>query len=224
VFFGTAPRAGTGHVEAGATIGGVLGRGPEDVLIELWDSAQGGHRLANLWNPAVFLDVGQSASLVYPGDNAPPSAIAKWMGTTAQAAGLPAELPVMAALVESGLHNLNYGDRDDHGYFQMRVSIWNVGPYAGFPERPDLQMKWFVDHAKTVRSRQGRDRMGHPECYGEWAADVILPVEQYRGRYQLKLQQARQLLGRPQAPVGPSCARAAAPRPEGGVGAVGRGR
>ena len=40
-------------------------------------------------------------------------------------AGLPPELPVMAALVESGVRNLNYGDADSVGFFQMRPSIWN---------------------------------------------------------------------------------------------------
>jgi hypothetical protein len=33
-----------------------------------------------------------------------------------------------------------------------------------------------------------------PSRYGEWTADVERPAEQYRGRYQLKLDEARNLL------------------------------
>jgi hypothetical protein len=40
--------------------------------------------------------------LSYPGDQATPQQLAAWMGARAQQAGLPPELPVMAALTESG--------------------------------------------------------------------------------------------------------------------------
>ena len=56
----------------------------------------------------------------YPGDAAWAEAIAGWMADRARSRGLPAELPVMAALVESGLTNLNSGDSDTAGYFQTR--------------------------------------------------------------------------------------------------------
>jgi hypothetical protein len=52
----------------------------------------------------------------------------------------------MAALVESGLKNLDYGDADD------------------------------------------------PQQWGEWIAEVQRPPEQFRGRYQLRLDDARQLI------------------------------
>src|SRR6185437_14500944 len=42
----------------------------------------------------------------YPGDTASQDQIAAWMAGEAQARGLPGELPVMASLVESGMHNL----------------------------------------------------------------------------------------------------------------------
>ena len=58
----------------------------------------------------------------------------------------------MAALVESGVKNLNFGDADSVGFFQMRVGIWNQGEYAGFPEKPELQAKWFLDTAERSRS------------------------------------------------------------------------
>jgi hypothetical protein len=134
----------------------------------------------------------------YPGDNAAKQSIAAWMAGAARDAGLPGELPVMAALVDSGLVNLNYGDADNVGYFQMRMSIWNSGDYAGFPTHPTLQLQWFIDQAQAVRQRAiaaGNTSFGaDPLTWGSWVADVQRPAEQYRGRYQLKLDEARGLI------------------------------
>jgi cell wall-associated NlpC family hydrolase len=144
----------------------------------------------------------------YPGDTAPPEAIAAWMARDAQAAGLPPELPVMASLVESGLHNLTGGDRDSVGFFQMRTGIWDRGAYAGFGQNPELQMRWFIDHALAIKAKriaEGDATYGQdPNTYGNWVADVEVPYEPYRGRYQLRLDDARSLLaqaGPPPAPV-----------------------
>ena len=115
----------------------------------------------------------------YPGDGAPKSAIARWMADEAQRRGLPRELPVMAALVESDLHNDVGGDRDSVGYFQMRTSIWDSGPYAGYTHNPELQLKWFLDQAVALKN----DATTDPSQYGNWIADVERPAEQYRGRY-----------------------------------------
>ena len=90
----------------------------------------------------------------YPGDDAGQKALAKWLAKQAEKAGLPPELPVMAALVESGVKNLNFGDADSVGFFQMRVGIWNQGEYAGYPENPGLQAKWFIDHALAHKKQQ----------------------------------------------------------------------
>ena len=121
----------------------------------------------------------------------------------AEERGLPRELPLMASLVESGMRNLHYGDADSVGFFQMRVGIWNRGDYAGFSDKPELQVKWFLDQAASVK--QQRIARGlpvdDPKQYGEWIADVERPAEQYRGRYQLKLAEAQNLLKTP-APVG----------------------
>ena len=87
----------------------------------------------------------------YPGDAASKPGIARWMAGGAAAGGLPAELPVIAALVDSGLTNLQAEDSDAVGYFQMRLPIWNTGEYEGYPEDPDLQLKWFTDQAAAVR-------------------------------------------------------------------------
>jgi NlpC/P60 family len=132
----------------------------------------------------------------YPGDDASKQELAAWMGSAAQKRGLPPELPVMASLVESGLRNVNYGDADSVGFFQMRVGIWNTGAYAGYPEHPERQLKWFLDQALAVK----RQRLGSgqsvtdPGSYGEWVADVERPAAEFRGRYQLRLQEAEDLL------------------------------
>ena len=135
------------------------------------------------------------ASTPYPGDGAPKAAIAVWMARGATARGIPGELPVMAALVESGLVNLKSGDADARGYFQMREGIWGAS-YPGFPDNPDLQLDWFLDQAAAVRAAPYPDETK----WGEWVADVERPAEQYRGRYQLRLDEARQLIGAPCAP------------------------
>ena len=137
------------------------------------------------------LDLGD-VSGSYPGDNASQAEMAAWMGSAAQKRGLPPELPVMAGLVESNLRNLNYGDADSVGFFQMRVSIWNQGEYAGYADKPELQLEWFLDKAAALKKQgQGTD---DPSGYGEWVANVEMPASQYRGRYQLRLEEARNLL------------------------------
>jgi hypothetical protein len=134
----------------------------------------------------------------YPGDRAPQVQIAAWMASGSLGAGLPAELPVMGALVESGLNNLSFGDADAVGYFQMRLGIWNQGQYAGYATNPDLQLKWFVDQAIAVnqtRVASGLPAYGSdPNLWGEWDADVLRPPAQYRGRYQLRLAEASDLV------------------------------
>lgn len=134
----------------------------------------------------------------YPGDSAPKTEIAAWMARGAEKAGLPRELPVMAALVESTMHNHPGGDADSAGYFQMRQGIWDKGEYAGFQHRPELQLKWFIDHAlevKRERLARGDSAFLHdPARWGDWVADVERPAEQYRGRYQQHLDEARSLL------------------------------
>ena len=105
----------------------------------------------------------------------------------------------MASLVESGVKNLNFGDADSVGFFQMRVGIWNQGAYKGYPEHPELQAKWFIDQALAVKkqaiARGDADFGKDPSKWGEWIADIERPAAQYRGRYQLRLKEARGLLG-----------------------------
>ncbi len=141
----------------------------------------------------------------YPGDDAAPELRAAWMAAEAQKRGLPPELPVMASLVESGMKNLNFGDADSVGFFQMRVGIWNQGDYAGYPEKPELQLKWFFDQAEAVKKQ--RLAAGEPldkSNYGNWIADIERPAEQYRYRYGERLEEAEGLLAK--APKGPAAA------------------
>jgi hypothetical protein len=131
----------------------------------------------------------------YPGDDAPKPQIAAWMASEARKRGIPGELPIMASLVESGLHNVQGGDADSVGYFQMRVGIWNRGAYAGYPGHPEKQLDWFLDQAEAVKKqRAGAGRPLDSGHYGDWIADVERPAAQYRGRYQPMLAQARDLL------------------------------
>jgi hypothetical protein len=112
----------------------------------------------------------------------------------------------MGALVESELTNLNTADQDAAGYFGMRKSVWDQGEYAGFPTQPELQLKWFVHQSLAVNERRaanGQPPYGPDSAqWGQWAADVLLPAEQYRGRYQLRLDDARALLGPACGPQG----------------------
>jgi hypothetical protein len=146
----------------------------------------------------------------YPGDDASQVQVAQWMAGGAISAGLPGELPVMGALVASGLKNLSYGDRDEVGVFGMRTGIWNRGKYAGFPDHPELQLQWFIDQAILARQQRidagQADPLPNQNLWGEWVADVLRPAEQFRGRYQLQLETARAL-------IGPPCDAAGAPAP-----------
>ena len=66
------------------------------------------------------------------------------------------------------------------GFFQMRVSVWNAGEYRGFPAKPQLQVKWFIDHAiaaKVQRLARGAGAStADPSSWGEWIADVERPA------------------------------------------------
>jgi hypothetical protein len=140
-------------------------------------------------------DFDEPCPAVYPGDDAARERIARWMARGAADRGLPHELPVMAAIVESGLRNLS-GD-SYAGFFGMHVSL-NTGDYRGFPRNPDLQLRWFTDTAALVRQRrvaQGRpDPAKDPAAYGSWIADVERPAREYRSRYQTHLEEARGLI------------------------------
>lgn len=135
--------------------------------------------------------------------------IARWMGSTAQAAGLPPELPVMAALTESALRNLVDGDRDSVGYFQIRVGIHG----ASSVETPEAQLRWFMDAAtRTPNSKRGRKEgwtvdslrqqiqsartLNNSTLLAYWLGAWCQDVERsaYPDRYEKNLAQAQKLL------------------------------
>jgi hypothetical protein len=136
----------------------------------------------------------------YPGDQASKVDLVRWMGRAANAAGVPPELPVITALVESGLHNVQYGEADALGFFQMQKSVWNRGPYLRFWRKPTVQLRWFINQAISVRSAwvTAGDRSfgSDPRRYGVWAADIGRPNRLFRGRFQQRLAEARSLLQR----------------------------
>src|SRR4051794_24487399 len=135
--------------------------------------------------------VAAAAPDAYPGDSAPREQIAAWMAGQAQKRGLPPELPLMASLVESGMTNLHSGDADSVGFFQMRVGLWNQGAYAGYPDKPELQLKWFLDQAEAVKRQRlvAGKAITQPDQFRDWIADGERPAAPVRRRYQNKLHQ-----------------------------------
>jgi hypothetical protein len=118
--------------------------------------------------------------------------VARWMADWAEKAGLPRELPVMAALQESSMYNNPGGDRDSAGYFQMRAGIW-MKQYPDYPHRPARQLKWFITKAIQVRGSH-KSWNGDSSRWGDWIVAIELPDERYRYRYQERLPEARELL------------------------------
>jgi hypothetical protein len=146
-------------------------------------------------------DFSEPCPALYPGDEAPKERIARWMARAAADRGLPHELPVMAAIAESGIRNIRGSSY--HGFFGMHRSL-NAGEYRGFPRNPELQAKWFLDTAMLVRRRMlvsGRaDPAADPKSFGEWIADVERPAPQNRDGYQPHLAEARRLIASKCAP------------------------
>jgi len=147
-------------------------------------------------------DFSEPCPAVYPGDDAQKERLARWMARSAADRGIPHELPVMAAIAESGLQNLN--GESYQGFFGMHESL-DTGEYRGFPRNPDLQVRWFLDTAALVRQRrvaEGRaDPAQDPAAYGGWIADVERPAPENRSGYQPHLDEARALIaGRCAAP------------------------
>ena len=165
----------------------VLGGGAADA-----DAQSGGTPAPNFNEPC---------PAVYPGDDAARERLARWMARGAADRGMPHELPVMAAIAESGLRNLSGPSYS--GFFGMHESL-NSGDYRGFPRNPDLQLRWFLDTAALVRQR--RVAVGRPDpaadrsSFGSWIADVERPAPQNRSGYQPHLGEAQELIAGKCAP------------------------
>ena len=118
----------------------------------------------------------------------------------------------MASLVESGLHNLTGGDRDSVGFFQMRTGIWDRRGLRRVPAEPRAADA--LVHRPRARDQGQADppRATRPTARIRARTATGSPTsrcrtEPYRGRYQLRLDDARALL----AEAGP------APAPATGV-------
>ena len=137
----------------------------------------------------------------YPGDHAPKEQIAAWMATRAKAAGIPPELPVMAALVESRLSNVNYGHADSIGFFQMRTSIWDQGEYAGYGQRSGEADQVVHRPRRCTRRRSGSrtaTRTSSPTSRSGATGSRTSSARRRStaGRYQERLAEARALLAK----------------------------
>jgi hypothetical protein len=148
---------------------------------------------------------GDPCPTVYPGNKAGRKPIAQWMARAAAVRDVPEQLPVMAAMAESGLRNLHQKGNPFAGFFSMHSSL-NKAPYKGFKKHPDLQLRWFLDTAVIVRQRklaEGREDYGaDPASYGIWIADVERPAPKNRKGYQPYLDDAEELLPQPCSPSG----------------------
>ena len=111
----------------------------------------------------------------------------------AEKAGLPRELPVMAASWSPASPTSAAATRLGRLLPDARRDL-QQGPVRGLRDNPELQVKWFIDTALAVK----KDRLAAadvvpqgPDQWGKWIADVERPAEQYRGRYQERLAEAQ---------------------------------
>ncbi len=116
---------------------------------------------------------------------------AKWLGERSVLWGMPPELPILCTLVEAEMKNLPYlGERNDYD---------SVGPYQqrdAYGTRAQRNnWVWATDAflREAWRVRAGNIGTGDAGL-GEWVADAQRPAVQYRGRYQQRLWEARELL------------------------------
>jgi hypothetical protein len=94
------------------------------------------------------------------------------------------QVAIQAGMTESGLHNLNYGDRDSLGIFQMRPSMgW--GTAEQLQDIP-YQINKFYDVLLAVpdwdkqrpgESAQAVERSGFPDRYHKWEPMAVNIVE-----------------------------------------------
>ncbi len=106
--------------------------------------------------------------------------------------GLPPELPIMTALVESGFKNVNFGDRDSLGMFQQRAA-W--GP-ASVRLNPIKSARLFFEGGRGgqpgAEDYKSRFAGKGSSAYGAWCQAV--QVSAFPDRYQQMLGEARRLL------------------------------
>lgn len=94
------------------------------------------------------------------------------------------QVAIQAGMTESGLRNLNYGDRDSLGIFQMRPSMgWGTPAQV---TNPPYQVNKFYDVLEAVpdwenlrpgAAAQAVERSGFPDRYHKWEAMAVHLVE-----------------------------------------------
>jgi len=118
-----------------------------------------------------------AVAVEYPPGSPSRRQIAAWMARNATAAGLPRELPVLAALSASDLTDLRSRRDDAFGFFAMSRARADHGPYAGFAKSPDKQLAWFLDRAAVIRAEHvaaGDDAYGRdPSSWHEWISAAL---------------------------------------------------
>ena len=140
----------------------------------------------------------------WPGNGADRQKIACWLARSAAAAGLPPTLPVVCALVESNLSNVDHGDRDSIGLFQIRIGIHPAPPGFGsasgklqsaawWNAHPDAQMAWFAREAKSHKPA-GVGADAGADGVGRWAVATERPAAEYAGRYRERYSEAAKLV------------------------------
>ncbi len=85
-----------------------------------------------------------------------------------------------AGIVESGLRNVNYGDRDSLGVFQQREQ-----GYGSADRRLDVRQSATMFFQEMLRQRG--------DTLGEWVANTQRPAKQYRDRYAEKMNDAARI-------------------------------
>ncbi len=104
--------------------------------------------------------------------------------------GIPPELPIMTALVESDFRNVNFGDRDSLGMFQQRAA-W--GP-ARVRMNPIKSCRMFLEGGRAGQrgAVDFKGRFHGSGQLGAWCQAV--QVSAFPDRYQQRLGEARRLL------------------------------
>ena len=132
----------------------------------------------------------------YPGDDAPKAEIAKWMAKEAERARHPARAAGDGRARRVQPANLDHGHSTSLGYFQMLEHLWNPGEYKGYPDNPRAAARMVPRHGRAgqegARRRRQADR--RPAAVRRVDRRRREPAAEYRGRYQLRLDEARKLL------------------------------
>ncbi|MFI6948193.1 C40 family peptidase [Streptomyces sp. NPDC050422] len=144
------------------------------------DGAQSADAAAVATQVKNILDGGEKSSASVPGLDDPADQVpnAKTIQATGVAMNIPARGQIVAlatALQESGLRNLNYGDRDSLGLFQQRPSQgWGTANEILDPVHASTK---FYEGLKKVsgwqslsitQAAQAVQRSGLPDAYAKW--------------------------------------------------------